>query len=61
VYGLGRKLLSETECKKIVELFTRDLMTQKAIARRFGTTANTIYKVLREAGAKKPNRCLTVR
>jgi transposase-like protein len=60
MYGLGRKLLNHVERAKIVELYTRSLMTQAAIARRFGTTSHTVYEVLKQAGVKKVNRSLTV-
>jgi transposase-like protein len=52
--------LTDAERAKIVRLYIVNQVTQKVLAKRFGVSERTIFLILRAAGAKLPNRSLTI-
>jgi DNA-binding transcriptional regulator LsrR (DeoR family) len=56
-----KSVLTPEEMKKIIRLYSRELMTQAMLARRFGVSQSTVRDVLLRANIEKPSRRLDVR
>ena len=58
--GGRKRSLTPDEERKVVRLYSVELMTQAMIAKRFQVNQKTVKNILLRENVKKPNRAMTV-